>query len=106
MPDQARWRDKSGDAEFQSAALTEAARNQISQEIHELAVEAIRRIPSQHRGQWQMMIAVDSRKLPRLKVLTGELMKELRSLVSESDTKDDVYQVEISFFPVTATQEN
>lgn len=96
-----RWRDKSGDAEFQSAALTEGARNQISQEIHELAVEAIRRIPSQYGGHRQMMIAVDSRKLPRLKVLTGEFMKELRSLVSESDTKDDVYQVEISFFPVT-----
>lgn len=96
-----RWRDKSGDAEFHSAALTEAARNQISQEIHEFAVEAIRRVPSQYRGHRQMMIAVDSRRLSRLKVLTDEFMKELRSLVSEDGTKDDVYQVEISFFPVT-----
>ena len=96
-----RWTDKSGDAEFHSAALTEAARNQISQELRELAVEANRRVPSPYRVHRQMMIAIDSRKLPRLKVLADEFMKELRSLASESEPKDDVYQVEISFFPVT-----
>jgi uncharacterized protein (TIGR02147 family) len=83
-----RWKDKSGDAEFHSAALSEVACNKISQEIHELAIEAIRRIPGQYRGHRQMMIAVDSRRLPRLKVLTDEFMKELRALVSDSDTKD------------------
>ena len=97
-----RWMDKSGDAEFHSANLTEAACNQMDREIHELAVQAIERIPSEHRAQRQMVVALDSRRLPRLKALADEFMKELRSVVSESDTKDDVYQVEISFFPVTA----
>jgi uncharacterized protein (TIGR02147 family) len=101
-----RWVDKSGDAEFHSAALTETACNQINQEIHELAVEAIKRVPGQYRSHGQMMVALDSRSLPRLKALADEFMNELRSLVSESDTKDDVYQVEISFFPVTAFKKN
>jgi uncharacterized protein (TIGR02147 family) len=101
MSGRARWIDKSGDAEFHSAALTEAACNQINQEAHELAVEAIKRIPSQHRAHRQMVVALDSRRLSRLKMLADEFMNELRSLVSEGDTKDDVYQVEISFFPVT-----
>jgi uncharacterized protein (TIGR02147 family) len=96
-----RWMDKSGDAEFHSAALTETACNQMNQEIHELAVEAIRRIPPQHRVHRQMVVALDSKRLPRLKMLADEFMNDLRSLVSEGDTKDDVYQVEISFFPVT-----
>jgi uncharacterized protein (TIGR02147 family) len=96
-----RWMDKSGDAEFRTAALTETACNQMNQEIHELAVEAIKRIPSQHRAHRQMVVALDSRRLPRLKALADEFMKDLRSLVSESDAKDDVYQVEISFFPVS-----
>jgi uncharacterized protein (TIGR02147 family) len=96
-----RWMDKSGDAEFHSAALTETACNQMNQEIHELAVEAISRIPSHHRAHRQMVVALDSKRLPRLKMLADEFMNELRSLVSEGDTKDDVYQVEISFFPVT-----
>ena len=101
-----RWMDKSGDAEFHSAALTETACNQLNQEIHELAVEAIKRVPSKYRSHGQMMVALDSRSLPRLKVLADEFMKELRLLASESETKDDVYQVEISFFPVTALKKN
>jgi hypothetical protein len=36
-----RWVDTSGDAEFQSATLTEVARNQMNQEIHERAIDAI-----------------------------------------------------------------
>jgi len=96
-----RWIDKSGDAEFHSAALTEVACNQMNQEIHELAVHAIQRVASQHRAHRQMVLALNSTKLPRLKVLADEFMKEIRSLASESDTKDDVYQVEISLFPVT-----
>ena len=73
----------------------------MNQEIHELAVHAIKRIASQNRVHRQMVLAVDSTKLPRLKMLTDEFMKELRALVYEGDTKDDVYQVEISLFPVT-----
>jgi uncharacterized protein (TIGR02147 family) len=96
-----RWIDKSGDAEFHSSVLTEAASNQMNQEIHELAVYAIKRVSSQHRVHRQMVLAVDSTGLPRLKMLANEFMKELRALVSEGDTKDDVYQVEISLFPVT-----
>jgi uncharacterized protein (TIGR02147 family) len=96
-----RWIDKSGDAEFHSAALTEAACNQMNQEVHELAVDAIRRVPSQHRVHRQMVLAVDSTRLPRLRMLADEFMKVLRALVSEGDTTDDVYQVEISLFPVT-----
>jgi uncharacterized protein (TIGR02147 family) len=96
-----RWIDKSGDAEFHSAALTEMACNQMNQEIHELAGDAIKRIPSQHRVHRQVVVAVDSRKLSRLNMLADEFMNEVRSLVSESDTKDDVYQAEISLFPIT-----
>lgn len=96
-----RWTDKSGDAEFHGASLTEMARNQVNREVHELAIEAVKHIPSQHRIHRQMVLALDSQKLPRLKMLADDFMNELRSLISESDTKDDVYQVEISCFPVT-----
>jgi uncharacterized protein (TIGR02147 family) len=96
-----RWTDKSGDAEFHSSALTEAARNQMNQDVHELAADAIRRVASEHRVHRQMVVAVDSNSLPRLQRLADEFTDELRSLISESASKDDVYQVEISLFPVT-----
>jgi uncharacterized protein (TIGR02147 family) len=96
-----RWVDQSGDAEFHTAALTEAACNQMNQELHELAAQAIQRIPSEHRVHRQMVVALDSGRLPRFKMMADEFMKELRALASESNAKDDVYQVAISFFPVT-----
>lgn len=95
------WIDKSGDAEFHSAALTEQAGILMRQEILEMEAQAIKRIPSQHRVHRQMVLAVDSKKLPRLQALTDEFMGDLRSVVSESESKDDVYQVAVSIFPVT-----
>jgi uncharacterized protein (TIGR02147 family) len=96
-----RWVDASGDAEFRSATLTEAARNQMNQEIHEQAIDAIRSVASEHRVHRQVVVALDSKRLPRLQALADEFVNELRTLATESDAKDDVYQVEISLFPVT-----
>jgi uncharacterized protein (TIGR02147 family) len=96
-----RWIDKSGDAEFHSAALSEAACNQMSQDLHELAISAIQTVPSQHRVHRQLVVAIASAKIPRLKMLADEFLSEVRELVAEGGTKDDVYQLEISFFPIT-----
>jgi len=101
-----RWRDKSGDAAFHTAALTEAAGNQMHQEIHELAIQAVHRIPSRHRAHRHMLMALDSSKLPRLMMLADEFPNELRSLSSESAAKDDVYQIELSLFPVTTLKKS
>lgn len=100
------WIDKSGDAEFHSVDLTEAACNQMNHEIHELAIDAIKRIPSSYRVHRQMVVALSSAKLPRLRILADEFMDELRSLISEGDANDDVYQVEISFFPITTLKKS
>ena len=96
-----RWVDKSGDAEFHSAVLTDQAGNLIRQEILELETNAVKRIPSQHRVHRQMILAVDSKTLPQLQAQADEFMHDLRSLMPASDAKDDVYQVAISIFPVT-----
>ncbi len=100
-----RWLDKSGDAEFRSAALTETASNQINQEAHRFIIEALERIPSRDRFHGHMIVALDSRKFSQLKVLADEFMSGMRSLASESENKDDVYQVEISLFPVTTLKQ-
>jgi transcriptional regulator with XRE-family HTH domain len=96
-----RWVDTSGDAEFRSATLTEAARSQLNQEIHERAIDAIQCVPSEYRVHRQVVVALDSKQLSRLHTLADEFVRELRTLATESDAKDDVYQVEISLFPVT-----
>jgi uncharacterized protein (TIGR02147 family) len=101
MASRHQWIDKSGDAEFHSAALTEPACNLMNQEILELTAEAIRRIPARHRVHRQVIVAVDSGKLPRLQALADQFMQDLRSLVSDSEARNDVYQVTVSLVPVT-----
>jgi uncharacterized protein (TIGR02147 family) len=101
MPRRDIWIDKSGDAEFHTADLTEAASNQMNREIHELAIDSIKRIPSSDRVHRQMVVALPSSKLPRLRMLADEFIGELRSLISEGDKSDDVYQLDISVFSIT-----
>lgn len=100
-----RWLDKSGDAEFRSTALTEGASNRINQEVYELATQAVERIPGTYRVHSNTIVALDSRELPRLSMLADEFMREVRSLASKKQTKDDVYQVELSAFPLTTLKE-
>lgn len=96
-----RWVDKSGDAEFHSVALKEPAANQFEEEIHELAISAIKRVPSHHRVQRQMVTAFDSRDLSRVTMLADRFVDEVRSMAASRKSKDDVYQLEISFLPLT-----
>jgi uncharacterized protein (TIGR02147 family) len=100
-----RWQDKSGDAEFNTAGLTERCADQVNREVHELAIEAIKRIPSQHRIHSNMILAIDSKKLLQLKILTDEFMNQARTLVSESPSHDDVYYAEVSLFPLTSIKQ-
>ena len=101
-----RWLDKSGDSEFQTQQLTETASNRVSEEVHRLAIDALKRVPIRCRIQDHMIIALHSAQLSRLKILTGEFISELRSLAAESASKDDVFQVEVSVFPITTLNQS
>ncbi len=101
-----RWIDKSGDAEFHSAMQDEAAGNELDREIHELAIAAIQRTRGEHRAQRQVVLACDSKNLSRVRRMADRFIAEVRSMAAESKRKDDVYQLEISFFPVTTLKRN
>lgn len=105
MSKRKRWTDNSGDAEFHTPDLTETCGDQVNQEVHELAIDALKRIPSQHRIHSNMVLAIDSKQLPRLKILADEFMNQARTLVSETSSHDDVYYAEVSLFPLTTIRQ-
>lgn len=96
-----RWVDKSGDAQFQSQTLPEAGRRLIDKEIHELAIEAINSTPSDTRVSAQMIFAVDSKKLEKIKQLSDKFLDDVRALSLQDGKADDVYGASVSIFPVT-----
>jgi hypothetical protein len=48
-----------------------------------------------------MVMAFSSSRLSRLNGLVEKFMEELRYIASEIETKDDVFEIEISCFPLT-----
>lgn len=105
MKSESEWLDKSGDAEFHTKDLTVTAANRIDQEVHRLAFEAAGEVRAESRIQAGMIIAVNSKKIPALRKLAEEFIDEARALLSVDDRTDDVYQVEVSMFPLTRLQE-
>jgi hypothetical protein len=54
-----------------------------------------------------MIVALDSSKLPQLCELIDDFKQEVRALSGDAKAgeKDDVYQVEVSIFPVTTLKQ-
>jgi uncharacterized protein (TIGR02147 family) len=100
------WSDTSRDAEFHSAALTDTASNQVEQAVHELAIQAVKQTPNENRVHRQMIISFTTSQLAQLAQLADGLMEQIRSLGRESEPKDDVFQVEVSIFPLTTIKQS
>jgi hypothetical protein len=81
--------------------LTPAASDQINREVQALASAAIARVPGRYRLHRHSILAIHTDDLPRVKLLTDKFFDELRRLAKKGSSKTDVYQVEISAFPLT-----
>jgi hypothetical protein len=73
----------------------------MNEEVHQAAIDAIGSIPDKHRLHSQVVTALDSAVLPQLKTGVVRAINTLRSLAACGGEKDDVYQIEISVFPLT-----
>jgi len=101
MSERGKWVDKSGDSVATLEEFTQVAIRQLSQQVQRLHLSAIHRVPAALRDHSSTTIAISAAKLPAAIELLRRLRSELvRSLRTEGSA-DDVYQLEISLFPVT-----
>ena len=101
MTSSKRWVDKSGDAEFQTPLLPAAAAQQVDREVYELAIETSKQTSSDRQAHGHMVMAINSKRLPELRAAAEQFLNEIRSLVEEDNSRDEVYQVSVSFFPLS-----
>lgn len=87
-----------------------ATRNQQTQ-ILELAVRAMEEVPIERRSQTSMTLALPTSRLPEAKALLSEFRRKFTDLLqrppanNESEhLRDAVYQLSLSFFPLTPTK--
>ena len=82
---------------FSSVAL-----RQMQSQILNGALRALEEIPMERRDQSSITMAIDSRLLPEAKERINRFRRELINfLQSNAETRDHVYQLAVSLYPVT-----
>ncbi len=69
--------------------------------MRRLFVTAVDEVPAALRDHSSTTVAVKSSRVPEAIERLGQLRAALVELLESDDERDDVYQLEISFFPVT-----
>jgi hypothetical protein len=81
---------------------TAAAFRKLQIQLLQKAIEAMESVPIEKRDQSSMTMAMDSKKIPEAKERIKQFRRELCDFLQiETDTRDAVYQLSVSFFPLT-----
>jgi uncharacterized protein (TIGR02147 family) len=100
------WVNKSGHNTTVGNEFTAVAFRKLQKQVLMMGVDALENISFEKRDQSSMTMAVDSKLLPfvkeHIKTFRRQLAAEIRK---KSKNKNSVYQLGISFYPLTKTKE-
>jgi uncharacterized protein (TIGR02147 family) len=98
-----KWIDNSGNVSNSSGQYTTIALRKLQSQVLNLALNALETVPVEKRLQGSMTLAIDQSLVPAAKDKIIAFQRALAtSLQEESRSKNSVYQITVSFFPVTA----
>ena len=82
--------------------FTNAAKKKYQKSILEKSSKALEDLPRTKRDHTSTTMAIDSADLPKVKELIQKFRKELNKYLQRDDVNpDQVYQLQVSFFPLT-----
>jgi uncharacterized protein (TIGR02147 family) len=84
--------------------LSSPAQRRFQKRSLEQAIEAVERVPIEQRDNTSMTMAVDSRDLLQAKKMIKEFRRRFCSKLEAATRLDEVYQLTISFIPLTNAQ--
>lgn len=102
MAEPDRWVDRSGDAVANLEEFSQLAVQQLSAQVGRLAAASVHAVPAGYRDHGVVTFAVDSRRLPEAVERIARFRRDLLQWLAEGDDRDDVYQLEITLFPLTS----
>lgn len=73
-------------------------------QILELSIKAMKKLPLTHRDQSSMMITTSHARLEQAKKMIKTFRRELAQFLEQEECPDTIYQLSISFFPLTEIQ--
>lgn len=101
MTGSGRWVDRSGDAAASLDGFAMVAIQQFMQRVGALRARATKKTPANLRDHSSSTFALDTAKLPSVVEMIRRFRRELAGFLRANRAANDVYQLEISLFPVT-----
>jgi plasmid maintenance system antidote protein VapI len=99
-----RWVDCSDSVTTVGNEFTAAAFRQLQRQVLEMALGALEDVPLEQRDQSSMTMAINSRRLPEAKERIKRFRRQLCAFLQAGGSKDRVYQLGISLYPVSRPQ--
>lgn len=96
-----RWIDRSGDASATLDGFAMVAIHQLIQRVDRLRSRALANVPPGLRDHSSSTFALDTHQLPTVVGMIRRFRRELARFIGSAGSADDVYQLEISLFPLT-----
>lgn len=80
---------------------TTEARRQFQKMLLSESIEAIERVPIDFREHGSLTVAIDKKNLPAIKEKIRNFQKDLGKMIQKKGELNEVYQLTISFFPLS-----
>lgn len=80
---------------------TSDARKDFQKMLLQLSLDALKEVPIEYREHGSLTVAIDKKRLPEIKDKIRSFQKDLGKMVQRKGDLNEVYQLTISFFPIT-----
>ena len=101
MADRDRWIDKSGNTTASLAGFNQATVQRLAEQVRLQMIAALGTMPAGAFEHSATTLALSTARLPLVLERIAGFRRELIAVLQEDAAPDDVYQLEINFFPVT-----
>jgi uncharacterized protein (TIGR02147 family) len=99
-----RWIDRAGDLTVSLADFNCAAVQRLSEQVRRLLVRALGTVQPGCCEHSMTALALGTDRVPNVLERIARFRRELITLLEHDPVRDDVYQLEINFFPITNLQ--
>jgi uncharacterized protein (TIGR02147 family) len=98
-----RWIDRMGDAHNMGSENQASSFMEHEKQVLSKAIEAMDKVSRERRLQSSMTLAVAKEKVPEARKMILNFIEELSDYLKSSPTKDEVYNIVVSLYPLTET---
>jgi hypothetical protein len=100
-----RWVDRSAATTATVEDFTATAVQHLSEQVRQLFLAALSNVPTEARETSSTTIAISSARLAGAIERIARFRRELVQYLEQDAERDDVYQLEVNFFPLTTLKQ-